>query len=167
MNRDQILALAVAASLAAGAAAVVLGGREEAGADLGGKETPADQRPVLDDDVKPKASPTPLEQLESKPGKLRDGGSVTWAEAPLADGGREIVRIAPPCVIPDCWTLADGGWNDRAKVDCEWTGHLGLADGGRRWRGCNAGPAAGSVGARCVPVACSVFAGDVESEVLR
>lgn len=167
MNRDQILAFAVAAALAAGATAVVLGGRGGGDVEAEDAKPEADViRPPIDDGVKPKASPTPVEQIESKPGKLRDGGSVVWTETPLPDGGREIVTIAAPCVIPDCW-LADGGWDDTARVDCEWTGHLGAPDGGRRWRGCNAGPAAGSVGTQCRPVACSVFAGDVETEVLR
>lgn len=64
----------------------------------------------------------------------------------------------PPCVIPNCWTLPDGGWKDDAVVDCRATGPWGLEDGGPRWSGCNVLHQA--VGTACLPSACSVVAGD-------
>lgn len=76
-------------------------------------------------------------------------------------------RVTPPCVIPDCWTLPDSGWNDDAVVDCRGTGPFGVFPGGEpRWRGCNVTPAQFSTGAACVPVECSVVAGD-PIDVLR
>lgn len=91
-----------------------------------------------------------------------DGGEVPWCNSATRRG-----RVTPPCVIPDCWTLADGGWNDSAVVDCQGTGPFGVQPGGApRWRGCNVTPAQFSTGAACVPVECSVVAGD-PIDVLR
>lgn len=77
-----------------------------------------------------------------------------------------IQMVASPCMIPLC-LAGDGGWDDalgepghEAAVDCRFTGFLGTADGGSRWRGCNAGPASMATGSACVPVACGVLAGD-------
>ena len=91
-----------------------------------------------------------------------DGGPRPWCNVATRRG-----RITPPCVIPDCWTLADGGWDDNAVVDCRGTGPFGVQPGGApRWRGCNVTPAQFSTGAACVPVECSVVAGD-PIDVLR
>lgn len=91
-----------------------------------------------------------------------DGGEVPWCNSATRRG-----RITPPCVIPNCWTLPDGGWDDNAVVDCRGTGPFGNAgDGSPRWRGCNVTPAQFSTGAACVPVECSVVAGD-PIDVLR
>ena len=91
-----------------------------------------------------------------------DGGEVPWCNSATRRG-----RITPPCVIPDCWTLPDGGWNDSAVVDCQGTGPFGQFPGGEpRWRGCNVTPAQFATGAACVPVECSVVAGD-PIDVLR
>ena len=91
-----------------------------------------------------------------------DGGPRPWCNVATRRG-----RITPPCVIPDCWTLADGGWDDNTVVDCRGTGPFGVQPGGApRWRGCNVTPAQFSTGAACVPVECSVVAGD-PIEVLR
>jgi len=91
-----------------------------------------------------------------------DGGEVPWCNVATRRG-----RVTPPCVIPDCWTLSDGGWNDDAVVDCRGTGPFGVFPGGEpRWRGCNVTPAQFSTGAACVPVECSVVAGD-PIDVLR
>lgn len=91
-----------------------------------------------------------------------DGGEVPWCNAATRRG-----RMTPPCVIPNCWTLPDGGWDDNAVVDCRGTGPFGNAgDGSPRWRGCNVTPAQFSTGAACVPVECSVVAGD-PIDVLR
>lgn len=84
-----------------------------------------------------------------------DGGEVPWCNTATRRG-----RVTPPCVIPDCWTLSDGGWDDNAVVDCNGTGPFGTQDGGPRYRGCNVTPAQFSTGAACVPVECSVVAGD-------
>ena len=71
-----------------------------------------------------------------------------------------LMVMPSPCVIPNCWTLSDGGWDDNATVDCDGTGPFGLSDGGRRYRGCNVTPSQFSAGSACVPVECSVVAGD-------
>jgi hypothetical protein len=91
-----------------------------------------------------------------------DGGPRPWCNVATRRG-----RVTPPCVIPDCWTLPDGGWNDDAVVDCRGTGPFGVQPGGApRWRGCNTTPAQFATGTQCVPVECSVVAGD-GVEVLR
>ena len=92
-----------------------------------------------------------------------DGGEVPWCNAGARTG-----RVTPPCVIPDCWTLPDGGWNDDGpEVACYGTGPFGTMDGGPRWRGCNTTPATYATGAACIPVECSVVAGDNPIDVLR
>ena len=91
-----------------------------------------------------------------------DGGEVPWCNSATRRG-----RVTPPCVIPNCWTLPDGGWNDSDVVDCQGTGPFGNSgDGSPRWRGCNVTPAQFSTGSACVPVECSVVAGD-PIDVLR
>lgn len=85
-----------------------------------------------------------------------------WADAGSRFCGalNRLAVVPSPCVIPNCWTLSDGGWDDNAVVDCDGTGPFGLQDGGRRYRGCNVTPTQFSAGAACVPVECSVVAGD-------
>ncbi len=90
-----------------------------------------------------------------------DGGPRPWCNVATRRG-----RLVPPCVIPDCWTLPDGGWNDDAIVDCRGTGPFGLQDGGPRFRGCNVGPSQFMTGAACVPCECSIVSGDT-IDVLR
>lgn len=76
-------------------------------------------------------------------------------------GNRNRVAVVPsPCMLPNCWTLSDGGWDDNATVDCLAGGPYVLDDGGSRWRGCNVMPAQYSSGTACLPVECSVVAGD-------
>lgn len=70
-----------------------------------------------------------------------------------------------PCRIPNGWR-ADGGWDESSPVDCRFGGPYGEMDGGYRWRGFNVGPSQYAAGAECVPVECSVVAGDVPSEWL-
>lgn len=90
-----------------------------------------------------------------------DGGPRPWCNVATRRG-----RLTPPCVIPDC-SLPDGGWDDNAVVDCRGTGPFGnIGDGSPRWRGCNVTPAQFATGAACVPVECSVVAGD-PIDVLR
>lgn len=166
MNEKALTAALVAGSLAVAVAAGVaidsLTSKDEKPGQH--EEKPKeDRRPIIDANVRVKASPTGAEQAASKPGRLPDGGSVVWT----ITGTHERVRIAPPCRIPNCWTLRDGGWDDSAVVDCRATGPSGLPDGGPRWAGCNVLPAGHAVGAECVPVACSVWAGDEPTEVLR
>lgn len=167
MNEDLKTGLAVAAAVSvavAVAAGVVLDGSSDVKPDERPVEAQKeDPRPIIDDKtIRLKASPTSAEQGASKPGRLRDGGSVVWT----LTSSYEQVRIAAPCRIPNCW-LADGGWDDEAVVDCRATGTHGLPDGGPRWNGCNVIPASVAVGAACVPVACSVWAGDDPTEVLK
>lgn len=65
----------------------------------------------------------------------------------------------PPCVIPDC-TGPDGGWDDSAGEP----GHMPapnckrIEDGSPRWAGCNVYKQ--WTGTQCIPVECSVVAGD-------
>lgn len=91
-----------------------------------------------------------------------DGGEVPWCNTATRRG-----RVTPPCAIPDCW-LPDGGWDDNAVVDCLASGPYGLPPGGTpRWAGCNALPSQYMSGTQCVPVECSVVAGDSPPDVLR
>lgn len=92
-----------------------------------------------------------------------DGGEVPWCNAATRRG-----RITPPCVLPDC-SLPDGGWDDNGpEVDCRGIGPFGNQPGGSpRWRGCNVTPATFATGAACIPVECSVVAGDNPIDVLR
>lgn len=91
-----------------------------------------------------------------------DGGPRPWCNVATRRG-----RITPPCVIPDC-SLPDGGWNDDGpEVACRGIGPFGTEDGGPRWRGCNTMPASFATGAACIPVECSVVAGDNPIDVLR
>jgi hypothetical protein len=92
-----------------------------------------------------------------------DGGEIPWCNAATRRG-----RITPPCVIPDC-SLPDGGWDDDGpEVDCRGIGPFGNQPGGSpRWRGCNVTPATFATGNACIPVECSVVAGDNPIDVLR
>lgn len=69
----------------------------------------------------------------------------------------------PPCVIPN-GRRAGGAWCEESCgiVDCRRR----LPDGGSRWFGFNAMPRNSAVGTQCVPVECSVVAGDTPSEGL-
>lgn len=76
-----------------------------------------------------------------------------------------------PCMIPNGWRAQpDGGtqWCEEAcgEVDCKFAGPYALSDGGARWAGFNALAREYASGADCVPVACTVQAGDVPSEWL-
>lgn len=73
--------------------------------------------------------------------------------------------IDSPCRIPNGWR-SDGGWDESSPVDCRFSGPYGEADGGPRWRGFNVGPSQYAAGADCVPVECSVVAGNVPQEWL-
>ena len=76
--------------------------------------------------------------------------------------------VPSPCMIPD-GRLPDGGWLDDAPegaIDCRFNGPFGLPDGGAQWRGVNVGPREYAVGSQCLPVECSVIAGDVPQEWL-
>jgi hypothetical protein len=114
-----------------------------------------------------------------------DGGG---APAVSCLGGLNSLALqVSPCMIPGGWGRgADGGWCEETEclatggigyrpcvagdtcgeVDCKFNGPYALEDGGPRWRGFNAGPREYAVGAACVPVSCSVVAGDVPSEWL-
>lgn len=97
-----------------------------------------------------------------------DGGPRPWCNVATRRG-----RVTPPCVIPDCWTLPDGGWDDNAVVDCAGSGPFGnFPSGTPRWRGCNvlstqyATALDGGTPSQCVPTECSIVAGDT-IDVLR
>lgn len=83
-------------------------------------------------------------------------------------GGLNRLAVStPPCVIPNCWVGDGGAWVDNAVVDCRMVGPYGQwPDGGARWAGCNVGPAQYSTGTACVPVECSVVAGDSPPDFL-
>lgn len=109
-----------------------------------------------------------LDQLRFLPdGGFRHASAVDGTELPWCNSAVRRGRVTPPCVMPDCWTLPDGGWDDNAVVDCRGVGPFGIADGGPRWRGCNVTPAQFATGAQCVPVECSTVAGDSPPDVLR
>lgn len=92
-----------------------------------------------------------------------DGGEIPWCNVATRRG-----RATPPCTIPDCWVGDGGAWDDNAVVDCRGTGPFGEFPGGEpRWRGCNVTPAAYATGAACVPVECSVVAGDNPIDVSK
>lgn len=79
-----------------------------------------------------------------------------------------LMLVDPPCVIPD-GRLPDGGFLDDApagQIDCRFTGPYGTQDGGPRWNGINVRPREYAVGTQCLPVECSVVAGDVPGEWL-
>lgn len=164
MNEKVIAGVVGALALAAVAGVAVDALSEKGEPPQAREENPkGDPRPIIEPTERTKASPTAAERMASRPGRLPDGGSVVWTIS-----GSERVRIAAPCVIPDCWTLRDGGWNDSAVVDCRATGLRGLPDGGPRWNGCNVIPVEESTGAQCRPTACAVdFSGVPDSEVLR
>lgn len=70
-----------------------------------------------------------------------------------------LMLVPPPCHLPNCYTGPDGAWDDNAVVDCQFWGPYSR-DGGPQWRGCNVGQAQYSTGNACLPVSCSVVAGD-------
>lgn len=76
-----------------------------------------------------------------------------------------LMMLDAPCRIPNGWR-ADGGWDESSPVDCRFGGPYGEMDGGLRWRGFNVGPSQFTSGADCIPVECSVVAGDVPQEWL-
>ncbi|MDX2014179.1 MAG: hypothetical protein SFW67_28530 [Myxococcaceae bacterium] len=71
--------------------------------------------------------------------------------------------VDPPCMIPNGWR-ADGGWCEEAcgVVDCRMV----ESDGGSRWYGFNVMRREQATGSACVPVECSVVAGDVPQDWL-
>jgi hypothetical protein len=76
-----------------------------------------------------------------------------------AQGGARVVQER--CVIADC-REPDGTWNDKhAPVDCRAGGpfHSKDADAGR-WFGCNRIPREHARGTQCLPIPCTVLAGD-------
>ena len=88
-------------------------------------------------------------------------GEVTDSPFAAACGAlNRLWLVQQPCMVPDCWTLPDGGWDDSAVVACQWSGPYGQQDGGPRWRGCNTGPREWASGPACLPSSCGVVAGD-------
>lgn len=86
-------------------------------------------------------------------------------------GGLNRLALQPsPCMIPNgLGRAADGGWCEEScggPVDCRFGGPYAEQDGGPRWRGFNTGDARWASGSACVPVECSVVAGDVPQDWL-
>lgn len=82
-------------------------------------------------------------------------------------GGLNRLALQPaPCMLPNGWKGADGGWDETGTVDCRFGGPYAEQDGGPRWRGFNVGPREFAVGSECIPVECSVVAGDRPEEWL-
>lgn len=83
------------------------------------------------------------------------GGFVATPEKHL-----RIEATGTDCVIPDCRTfLGRGAWDDSTEADCRFVGPYSQ-DGGPVWRGCSVGAAQYAVGSECLPVQCSVIAGE-------
>lgn len=92
--------------------------------------------------------------------QLFDGGSPSPFPNAFCGNRNRVAVVPSPCMLPNCWTLGDGGWDDNATVDCLAGGPYALPDGGPRWRGCNVLPADYASGTACLPVECSVVSGD-------
>lgn len=86
-----------------------------------------------------------------------DAGSPSPFATAFCARLNRMMAVPPPCVVPNCWTLPDGGWDDNAVVDCRTTAGSPWGDA---YRGCNVLPGQYATGTQCVPVACSVVAGD-------
>lgn len=89
-----------------------------------------------------------------------DAGDPSPFTTPFCSRLNRMMAVPPPCAMPNCWTLADGGWDDTAVVDCLSTVPDLSGDATPRWRGCNVIPGTHAVGAQCVPVNCAVQSGD-------
>jgi hypothetical protein len=104
----------------------------------------------------------------------QDAGTFTNPyQTPFCGALNRLALQVAPCMIPNCWGLPDGGWDDNAgevghipAPDCKGVGPYGEMDGGARWRGCNVAPREWSVGSACLPVSCSVVAGDAPQDWL-
>jgi hypothetical protein len=101
-----------------------------------------------------------------------DGGWVyprtnVLLESPFENGPNRMALVVPPCVLPNCFVGDGGSWVDTAVVDCKTAGAYALEDGGGRWIGCNVSPAKYASGNQCLPVECSVVAGDDPIDVLQ
>lgn len=94
-----------------------------------------------------------------------DAGSPSPFATPFCNALNRVMVVPPACAIPNCWTLEDGGWDDSAVVDCKAGGPYEVG-GQPTWRGCNVLPGSLAVGAACVPVNCSVVAGDSPPDFL-
>lgn len=97
-----------------------------------------------------------------------DAGTFSNPYANRFCGALNRLALQPsPCMIPNGWR-ADGGWCEEecGQVDCKFFVENPFSDGGLRWLGFNAYPRSIASGADCVPVECSVVAGDVPSEWL-
>ena len=98
----------------------------------------------------------------------QDAGTFANPYANAFCGALNRLALQPsPCMLPNGWR-ADGGWceDECGEVNCKGVGPFGAADGGPRWRGFNVGPRDYMQGPDCLPVACSVVAGDVPQDWL-
>lgn len=97
---------------------------------------------------------------------MEDAGTFINPYAPsrFCAGLNRVAAQPLPCMLPLCLG-SDGGWDDKAVVDCRGVGPYGEQDGGPRWRGCNVTPVAYAVGSACVPTECGVVGGgDIAGE---
>lgn len=135
--------------------------RDLVGVDLDAGESADDagDSDAVDDSLQYRADELVLYHC-SQWDELVDAGAKPNPYASRFCAGLNRLALVPsPCVIPLC--LSDAGtWDDNAVVDCRGTGPYGDMQGNPRWRGCNATPREYAVGSACVPVECSVIAGD-------
>lgn len=97
-----------------------------------------------------------------------DAGTFVNPYATRFCGALNRLALQPsPCMLPNGWR-EDGGWCEEAcgQVNCKGVGPFGLPDGGARWRGFNVGPRDYMQGPDCLPVECSVIAGEVPQDWL-
>lgn len=88
-----------------------------------------------------------------------DAGQPSPFATPFCNRNNRMMVVPSACMMPNCWIGPDNAWVDDAVVDCKAGGPWAV-DNQPTWRGCNRIPGEYAVGTQCVPVACSVNAGD-------
>ena len=82
---------------------------------------------------------------------------VPYQDGDLCGGGNRMMALRSPCMVPNCWTKPDGGWDDSATPQCfrpdPFTGAPVFA-------GCAPIPAEVASGPDCLPSVCVVDADD-------
>lgn len=92
-----------------------------------------------------------------------DAGVPSPFATPFCSRLNRMMVVPSGCVIPNCWTLPDGGWNDDTVADCRTTA---ASPWGDRYLGCNTIPGQYAVGTQCVPVNCATVGGDIAPDYL-
>lgn len=139
MNTRQLAGIAAAITLAAVGAVA-----------LKGVDT-ADVKPITDA-LKPLDEQREKALEPSKLAVLEDGGLAYAVDARIADGGVELRRVSPGCVRRPVGVRP----TDCQRATFDLGGKPVVVDPGEL----NRFPVAEAVGARCQPVACSVYAGE-------